>query len=63
MLNGEIDFLDLLAIISFAVQMSNRQTFVSLEDMQGEINKAVKDIHGHLQEQDEKIDRLLEGMQ
>ena len=63
MLNGDIDFLDLLAIISFAIQMSNRQSIVSLEDVQNEVNKAVKDIHMHLQTQDEKIDEILEAIQ
>ena len=60
MLNGEFDFLDLLAIISFSIQMSNRQAIVSLEDVQNEVNRAVKDIHMHLQEQDEKINEILE---
>ena len=63
MLNSDIDFLDLLAIISFAIQMSNRQSIVSLEDVQNEVNKAVKDIHMHLQTQDEKIDEILEAIQ
>lgn len=59
--NG-IEFLDLLAIISFAIQITNRQSLISLDDVQGEISKAVQDIHEHLQEQDSKIDKIVEAV-
>lgn len=53
-MRDNLEFLDIITILSFALQLNNR-------DMQGEIDKAVDDIHEHLKEQDKKLDMLLEG--
>ena len=55
----QIDFLDLLAIISFAIQMQNQSNIIRISDVQGEVNKAVNDVHQHLQIQDDKLDAIL----
>lgn len=68
--NGEITFLDCISIISFLVGLENleinvtqesldRQTAELDEKVNAQINKALADIHGHLKEQDSKIDQIL----
>lgn len=58
-MNENLSFLDLLTIMSFALQIQNQAHIIDLADVQDEINKAVADIHGHLKEQDEKLERIL----
>ena len=65
--NGEITFLDLLAIMSFCIGLQNLDLNIAQEDLDNQtqeldarLRKVVDDIHKHLQEQDIKIDRLLE---
>ena len=55
----QIGFLDLLAIISFAIQMQNQSNIIRISDVQSEVNKAVNDVHQHLQIQDDKLDAIL----
>ena len=65
--NGELTFLDILAIMSFCIGLQNLDLNVAQEDLDKQtqeldarLRKVVDDIHKHLQEQDIKIDRLLE---
>lgn len=65
--NGEFTFLDIISIISFLVGLQNLDMNITQEDMQNTTEKLdralrieVADIHNHLQEQDKKIDKLLE---
>ena len=65
--NGEITFLDILAIMSFCIGLQNLDLNIAQEDLDNQtqeldarLRKVVDDIHKHLQEQDIKIDRLLE---
>lgn len=60
-MNGEgqnLEFLDILVILSFAMQMQNQSKLV---DMPG-IRRVVDEIHGHLEDQDKKIDSILEAL-
>lgn len=65
--NGEFTFLDILAILSFCISMMNLNENLSQGDKQ-DLQKDLADkadvllseIHGHLKEQDRKIDRILE---
>lgn len=57
-LNGNV--LDAIAIISFLIGLANYDENMSQSDMQDIIKGALNDIHGHLREQDEKLDRILE---
>lgn len=67
--NGEITFLDIIAILGFLVGLQNLDMNITQSDLQGTterldkaLRKEVEEIHRHLQEQDEKIDRILGGM-
>ena len=55
---NNLDFLDILAIISFSIQMENQQNIIRINDVQDEVNRAVEDIHKHLMKQDEILKRL-----
>lgn len=57
--NKNLDFLDILAIISFAIQMQNQSKIFGISDFQGELNKVVKEIHAHLENQDEKLNKIM----
>lgn len=64
--NGEITFLDLLAIMSFCIGLQNLDLNIAQEDLDNQtqeldarLRKVVDDIHKHLQEQDVKIDYII----
>lgn len=57
--NKNLDFLDILAIVSFAIQMQNQSKIFGISDVQDELHKAVKEIHAHLEIQDEKLNKIL----
>lgn len=52
-MQDNLDFLDVITVLSFILQLNNR-------NVQADIDRAVDDIHKHLQTQDEKLDILLE---
>lgn len=65
--NGEITFLDAIAIISFCVGLQNLDLNIAQEDLDNQtheldarLHAVVDDIHRHLQAQDAKIDKILE---
>ena len=62
-MNGQLEVLDILTIVSFILQVQNQGRIIDLADVQDEINRAVEDIHRHLQEQDYKIDHIIEVME
>ena len=62
MSNGNLELLDVLTILSFALQIENQGHIIDIGDIQAEVNRAIEDIHSHLQEQDRKIDRILEAL-
>ena len=68
--NGELTFLDVIGIVSFCVGLQNLEINITQEDMDkqtadldarvnAQIQSALSEIHGHLQDQDNKIDELL----
>jgi len=66
-MNDQLEFLDILNIFSFVIGLMNytenltqgdKQDLMSALDKQTE--KLLNDIHDHLQEQDVKIDKLME---
>ena len=68
-MNEQLEFLDILNILSFIIGWMNytenltqgdKQDLMSALDKQTE--KMLEDIHTHLQEQDIKIDQILERM-
>lgn len=65
--DGEWTFLDTLSIISFCVGLQNLDLNISQENLDSQtkeldakLREVVDDIHQHLKDQDEKIDKILE---
>ena len=65
--NKELTFIDILSIISFCVGLENLELNIAQEDLDNQtqeldarLHAVVDDIHMHLQEQDKKIDMILE---
>lgn len=57
-MNEQLGILDILAIISFCIQMDNQKNIIRMNDVQDEVNRAVEDIHKHLMKQDAILKRL-----
>ena len=64
--NNQLDFLDLLNILSFVIGILNYQENLTQSDKQELMNKvdadtqnAIEEIHEHLRIQDSKIDSIL----
>lgn len=57
--DSEVKFLDILAIISFALQMQNQSKIFSIGNVQEVLQNVVDEIHAHLENQDKKIDEIL----
>lgn len=58
--NGEFTFIDIISLISFYVGLENYASNISQEDVQQVAEGILNEIHDHLQEQDQKIDKILE---
>ena len=61
-MNENYDFLDLITLMSFILQLQNQGKIIDIRDVQNEVNRAIGEIHAHLESQDEKIDRILEAL-
>ena len=59
-MSEQLGILDIITLLSFVLQIENQRNIINLSDVQGEVNRAVEDIHGHLKEQDAKLALLLE---
>lgn len=59
-MDEQLDFLDILSIISFAITIQNQNKLIGIQDVQKEVDRALDELHQHLQIQDEKIDKILE---
>lgn len=57
--NEQFEFLDILTILSFVLQIQNQSNIIGLSDVQNEVNRAIAEIHGHLEEQDRMLKELL----
>ena len=57
---NNIEFLDILTVLSFVLQLQNQGNIISINDVQQEVNRAIGEIHAHLEQQDAKINRILE---
>ena len=65
--NGEFTFLDILSILSFIIGTMNFNENLTqgdkqdlLEEFSSKADILLKEIHSHLEEQDNKLNRLLE---
>ena len=52
------DFLDILSLISFALQVETLGNTFSIEDIQKDNDRIMQELYGHLEEQDRKIDMI-----
>lgn len=66
-MNEQLEFLDILNIMSFVIGLMNYSENLTQGDKQDlmsaleeKTDNLLKDIHNHLQEQDIKIDKLIE---
>ena len=59
--NGQLELLDVLTIVSFVLQLQNQQNIIGIQDVQREVDRAIGEIHAHLEQQDDKINRILEA--
>lgn len=64
--NGELTFLDMLSVVSFLIGVRNLELNVTQEDaqnLQKELSEKtdllLQELHGHLKQQDEKINEIL----
>lgn len=58
--NSQFEFLDVITVVSFIMQLQNQSKLFSLHDIQDDNNRISAEIHQHLQKQDEKINKILE---
>ena len=54
-----LELLDWLTIFSFILQLQNQSNIIGMSDVQDEVNRAVSEIHAHLEEQDKKIEIII----
>ena len=57
-----LELLDILTICSFILQIQNQSNIVGMSDVQDEVNRAVAEIHAHLEEQDRKLQIIMKEM-
>ena len=67
--NGELTFLDCISLLSFFIGVENLDMNITQEDMQKSTEKLdtilrenVEYIHNHLEEQDNKLDTIMEWL-
>ena len=58
--NGEMSFLDIISLMSFFIGIQNLDMNITQEDVQNTAEKILNEIHTHLEDQDRKIDQILE---
>lgn len=59
-MNEEFELLDLLTVLSFIMQVQNQSKLFGISDIQDDNNRIAEEIHQHLRQQDEKINKILE---
>lgn len=52
--------LDAITAISFVIGVANYQENISQSDVQDLVQNALRDVHNHLEQQDKKIDEILD---
>jgi len=58
--NGELTFLDIVTIVSFMVALENLDENIDQNQLAEQLNRVLAEVHSHLEEQDRKIDKILE---
>lgn len=60
--NKQLTLLDIIGIVSFVIGVANYEENVDQSSLQQVTDKAIAEIHAHLQTQDDKIDKILEAL-
>ena len=58
-MNEQLDFIDLLSIMSFCIGVMNLDLNVTADDIDKQTQTLLNEIHSHLKQQDNKIDEIL----
>ena len=58
-MNEQLDFIDLLSIMSFCIGVMNLDLNVTADDIDKQTQTLLNEIHTHLEKQDNKIDEIL----
>lgn len=61
--NQNLDFLDIITLMSFMLQIKNQNKFFDIHDVQEDNNRIVAVIQEHLKNQDKKIDYIISRME
>lgn len=61
--NGQLDFLDLISIMSFCIAVMNLDENISQGDLADSADKLLNEIHGHLEQQDIKLDLIIKRLE
>ena len=58
--NGEFTFIDIVALAGFVVGLQNLDENIDQNQLSEQLNRVLAEVHSHLEEQDRKIDKILE---
>jgi hypothetical protein len=57
------DFLDALELAQIIITLQNQRHILSLADVHKDNDRVLDEIHRHLQEQDKKVDRIIQMLE
>lgn len=60
--NNQIDFLDLISIMSFCIGVMNLDENISQGDLQDKTQLIIDEIHAHLEEQDKLLKEIRDAI-
>lgn len=61
--NQNLDFLDIITLMSFMLQITNQNKFFDIHDVQKDNNRIIAVIQEHLANQDKKIDYIISRLE
>ncbi len=61
--NENLDFLDIITLMSFFLQITNQNKFFDIHDVQEDNNRIIGVIQEHLENQDKKIDYIISRLE
>lgn len=61
--NENLDFLDIITLMSFMLQVANQNKFFDIHYVQEDNNRIVAVIQEHLENQDKKIDYIISRLE
>jgi len=61
--NEQLSFIDWLSVMSFCIGVMNLDLNVSAEDIDNQTQTLLNEIHGHLKDQDRKLDNIIQRLE